>query len=126
MRPLTWPIRALALVQLLLALPLMASGSICIPLDGAGLPEPGFCVCTVASAAGVEESIDAVGADECGPCRDVAFRSLKSAGRVTPGAPTMIAFSALPGLTATSPLVAIADPACSSKPPGGRLSILRC
>jgi hypothetical protein len=126
MRPLAWPMRALALVQLLLALPLMASGSVCIPLDGVGLPEPGLCVCTVASAAGVEVSIGAVGADGCGPCRDVALRSLKSAGRVTPGAPTMIALPALPGLASTSPLVAIAHPACSGKPPGGRLSILRC
>lgn len=125
MRPLIWQIRVLALLQLLVVSPSMASGSVCIPKDATAKSEPGFCVCAIASVAMAEAAIRPAEEAACGPCRDEAFRSLKSSRFPAPGAPVPIfLFTSL--CLANAPSNADAQAIWLGEPPGRRLRILRC
>ena len=126
MRSLTRHIRILALVQLLLALPLMGSSSVCISLDGSGHAESGLCACILSPVTGVEESIGPAGSADCGPCRDVALGSLRSPTRMADLAPAMICHSDLPALVAPIAAMPVAHRVGFGEPPGSRLRILRC
>jgi hypothetical protein len=126
MRSVTWPTRIAALLQLLLLLPPLASGSVCISRDGAGRLEPGFCACMSLPRSASEAAIAPTGTEECGPCRDEMFSALRNP---VPSAPRMMmTASAL----VTPRASAVADPVTgpravrAGEPPGTRLPILRC
>ena len=126
MRPLPWQTRFLALVQLLLVLPGMVSGSVCIPTGRTGEPEVGFCGCTATFGARLEASIALVTAGGCGPCRDEVFRSLRSTRPAFPLAPAPTSLSALTCMAALPPPIAGACLVRLGEPPGRRLPVLRC
>ena len=125
MRTPSWRAKTLALLQLILVLPPLASGSICISMDGIQRLEQGFCACTMASAGTAETAINAAPGAECGPCRDVAFSTLMTAQPPAPCAPGL-AQPFLPNLAAFAPAVAHARKIWVGEPPGERLPILRC
>ena len=121
-----WHVRIIALLQLVVVLPSMVSGSICISSDGRMGPEFGYCACTGAGLGTAEATIGAAGTPDCGPCRDQAFSAVRG-GRPSS---TYIPVTASP-LLASSPVV-LASPIAESQvfwvgePPGTRLPILRC
>jgi hypothetical protein len=119
-------IRNLALVQLLLALPLMGSNTVCIPLDRVGRAEPGYCVCTIARVSAEELSIGSAGADECGPCHDVALSAVRIAGCAAPMAPAMTSTQAMFFLPTPAPAMPIVLRVWFGESTGARLPILRC
>ena len=121
-----WHVRIIALLQLVVVLPSMVSGSICIASDGSMRPEFGYCACAGVGLGTAEATIGAAGTPDCGPCRDQAFSAVRG-GR--PFA-TYMPVTASPFM-ASSP-VALASPIAESQvfwvgePPGTRLPILRC
>ena len=117
-------LRIFAFLQLLLALPLLGSNAVCIPLDGTGLAEPGFCVCMEESVSRAPASISPAGAPECGLCRDVTLSCRASTERPAPLAPAPIAPSALFCMVADTAATPVA--AWFGESPGNRLPILRC
>jgi hypothetical protein len=126
MRHSTWQFRAFALLQLLLALPPMVSGSVCFSTDGSARPEFGLCACDVPFVGTTEATIASAGAVDCGPCRDEVFSAIRTVLRDGPRAP-------MPSLLRTALCVTVAAPAAPSpgrmglgQPPGERPFILRC
>jgi hypothetical protein len=117
-------LRILAFVQLLLALPLLGGNAVCIPLDGTGRVETGFCVCMEESVSRAPASIGPARAPDCGPCRDVTLSCRVNAERTAPLAPAPIAPSALFCMAADTPATPVA--AWFGTSPGNRLPILRC
>lgn len=122
----SWRTKTLALLQLILVLPPLASGSICMSMAGAQRLEPGLCACTMVSTGTAEMSISAAPGADCGPCWDVAFNALKSAQAPAPLALGLAQPFALPNLAAFAPPVAGARTIWVGEPPGMRLPILRC
>lgn len=126
MRAPKWPTRFLALFQLLLVLPSLASSSVCISADGLERLEPGFCACMALPTCGSEAALGATGAAECGPCRDEVFTA-----RITVSPAYSAPIAALP-LLAPHVSSAAAAPVVgprlfwAGEPPGRRLPILRC
>lgn len=121
-----WRLRAFALLQLILALPLVLSGSLCFSTDGSVRPEFGVCDCAVPVAGTSEASIGAADTPDCGPCRDEAFSAMRSARPAAPDAPMPSSFhAALCQIVAAVPVL---GPRANelSQPPGERLPILRC
>jgi hypothetical protein len=119
-----WRIPVLALFQLILILPPMMTGSICMPIDGAEGLELGFCACTRVSLGPVEATIQPTDQAACGPCRDEAFSPLRGRPHV-PSAPAQAFPSVLPCAVAMAHSVGGTDP-WSGEPPGRLLPILRC
>jgi len=121
-----WPTRLLALLQLLIILPPLASGSVCISTDGIERLEPGGCACMALPTCESETVMGVAGTDECGPCRDEVFTALRSTVPPTCSALT----TALPLVTPC--VAAVAAPVVgpllfwAGEPPGRRLPILRC
>lgn len=126
MRTPDWRTKTLALLQLILVLPPLASGSVCISMDGTQRLESGPCACTMVSEGGAGVAISAAPEAECGPCRDVAFNTLRSAQPPAPCAPGLALPSALSILTAFALPIAAARTIWVGEPPGKRLRILRC
>ncbi len=126
MSPPKWPTRLLALLQLLLVLPPLASGSVCISADGTERLEARFCACMLLPSSACEVVMNATGTAECGQCRDELFTALRGA---RPHAPAGL-FVASP--LATSCVVEAAGPVLGphmfrvGEPPDRRLHILRC
>ena len=118
--------RAMALVQMLLLLPALVGGSICVSLDGSQASELGPCACTLSSVSETHTLFGATGKADCGPCRDEWFSALRHA-------PPTSACSLVPAGMA-SMLGSPAEPASSAPigarwtgdPLGRRLPILRC
>ncbi len=126
MRTLIRRTKALGLLQLILVLPPLMSGSVCISMDGTERLEPGFCACIMAPAGTAETAIGAAEGAECGPCWDVAVHTLRTARVPFPYAPAMASSLALPGPAAIAPPSTRARVIWIGEPPGKRLSILRC
>jgi hypothetical protein len=126
MRAPKWPARLLALLQLLIVLPPLASGSVCISADGIEKLEPGFCACMALPACEFETVMGVTGTAECGPCRDEAFTALRS----TPPPTCSTMMTAVPLVTSCVAGVAasVVEPRLfwAGEPPGRRLPILRC
>ena len=126
MRAPKWPTRLLALLQLLLVLPPLASGSVCSSADGIYRLEPGFCACVALVTRGSEMALGAAGTAECGPCRDHGLTALRST--VPP-----LCSALMPALPLVAPYAtAVVAPVVGARflwagePPGRRLPILRC
>jgi len=125
MRAPKWPTRFLALLQLLIILPVLVSGSVCISSDGIEKLEPGLCACMVLPTCESETVLGVTETAECGPCRD----EVVTASRSTAPPSCSALMTALPLVT---PCVAAAAPAAvphsywAGEPPGKRHPILRC
>ena len=118
--------RILSLLQLILVLPPMVSGSVCIPASGSESLELGFCACATPFQGTGETAIGTPGTPDCGPCRDEAFSALRAAPPAA--APVPLLASPIP---ASGPIVlasSVAEPPAFrlGAPPGRRLPILRC
>jgi hypothetical protein len=126
MRAPKWSTRGLAFLQLLLVLPPLASGSICISADGIGRLESGFCACMAQPTGGSEAALGVTGTAECGPCQDHLFMALRNtvppAGSALMPAPPLVT----PGAAAAAAPTAVARCFWAGEPPGRRLPILRC
>ena len=124
----TWrrSVRILSLLQLILVLPPMVSGSVCISANGSGGVELGFCACAALFPGMAETAIGTPGTPGCGPCRDEAFSALRVARPASAQAPL------LASPLAPSCLIVLASPIAEQRvfylgvPPGSRLPILRC
>ena len=126
MRSVTWPTRLVALLQLLLLLPPLAGGSVCISLDGTGRLEPGPCACMVVLRCTSEATIGATGTEACGPCRDEVFSAWRSTVPPPPSA-MMTALAFVPARVCAVAAPVIESPAFwAGDPPGTHLPILRC
>ena len=124
MRAHCWPVRTLALIQMLLALPLLVSGSICMPVDGCDGSELGFCACTLPSAGDAEAVIGAPGTADCGPCRDQAFHATRCDRPPAPGPPALAPVGPPVAVAGAHPVGARGP--WAGDPPGRLLPILRC
>lgn len=118
--------RLLALLQVLIVMPPLAGGSVCISTDGVARLEPGFCACMELPARESAAAIGVAGTAQCGPCRDEVFTASCS---TTP--PTCTALmTSRPHVPSCEP--AVAAPVVgrrlfwAGEPPGRRLPILRC
>ncbi len=120
-----WRIRVLALLELVLILPPMITGSVCVPMDGTEGLELGFCACTMVSLGAVEATIQPTDPPACGPCRDEAFSPLRSMGPHVPSAPAPASPSILPCVVAIARSIGGTD-IWAGEPPGRLLPILRC
>src|SRR5437879_1974830 len=107
MRAPKWPTRLLALLQLLIVLPPLVGGSVCISADGIEKLEPGFCPCMALPTYESETVMGVPGTAECGPCRDEVFTALK--GTVSP----------IPNPQLTAPQLVTPCVAVVTAPPGG-------
>ena len=126
MRFSNWRFRAVALLQLLLALPPLVSGSICFSADGSAKPEFGSCACDVPFVGAAEATIATAGAADCGPCRDEAFRATRHVPPAAPEAPSPSLFAAAPWVVVAARFKPSHRLLWLGQPPGERLSILRC
>jgi len=126
MRPVNWPTRLAALLQLFLVVPSLTSGSVCISADGVERLESGCCPCMALPASGAEMTLGATGTAECGPCRDDVFTAMRGA---TPPA-CNLPMAALPVLAPHVAAAVARIVECplfwAGEPPGRRLPILRC
>jgi hypothetical protein len=126
MRHVKWLTRLVTLVQLLLVVPPVMSGSVCISADGVQRLESGCCTCIALPASGTEVTLGATGTAECGPCRDEVFSAVKGVTPQTGSVPMAAPLVLTPCLPAAVSRVA-ERPGCSAgEPPGKRLPILRC
>lgn len=126
MRHSNWQLRAFALLQLILALPPMVSGSICFSTDGSVGPEFGPCVCTVSFAGTTAATFGTTDAADCGACRDEELSAMWSARQAAPHAPMASIIRTALCLAVTARPVPGTRLVSLSHPPGERLSILRC
>ena len=122
----SWRVRILALLQVVLVLPPMVSGSICISADGGARSELGFCACAVPFVGNAEATIGTPGTADCGPCRDETFNAMRGAHHSAPYAPAPTSAFTESCLAAIAPRVADAPVFWVGEPPGRRLPILRC
>jgi hypothetical protein len=121
-----WPTRMLALLQLLLVLPPLASGSVCISSDGMKKLELGFCACMALPACEAEAAMGATGTVDCGPCRDEVFTVLRSTVSPARNALTTALPHVAPCVAAVATPFVGARSFWAGEPPGKRLPILRC
>jgi hypothetical protein len=126
MRAPKWPTRMLALLQLLIVMPPLASGSVCISADGVEKLEPGFCACMVLPTCDSEATIGATGTAECGPCRDEVFTALRSIAPAARGALTTALPLVTPYVAAVAAPLVGARRFWAGEPPGKHFPILRC
>ena len=121
-----WLARAVSLLQLVVVLPPMVSGSVCISANGSAEAELGFCACEAPFPGMTETAFAVPRTPECGPCRDEAFSALRVARAAAIQAPL------LESPFAASDLIALASPVPEPPAwylrdhPGNRLPILRC
>jgi len=126
MRPVKWLGRLFALVQLLLIMPPLTSGSMCISADGVERLESECCPCMALPASGAEATLAGIGTTGCGPCRDEVFTALKG---IAPS-DRHVSMAPIPVLTprVSAPVSHLLE--CplfrAGEPPGSRLPILRC
>ena len=119
-------VRILTLLQMILVLPPMVSGSICISSDGTVRPELGYCACAVLPVCTDGVEIGTPSTPECGPCRDEAFSAVRSARASEVHAPVPATPLATSCRTVLSPRIADSQVFWIGQPSGGRLPILRC
>jgi len=119
-------VRILSLLLLILALPPMVSGSVCISASGSERSELGFCACATPFPGTGQTAIGTPGTPGCGPCRDEAFSALRRARPAAALAPLLASPTTTPRLIV--PASSIAEPRTFrlGAPPGKRLPILRC
>ncbi len=122
----SWRVRVLVLLQLILVLPPMVSGSICISSDGSERPELGHCACAWVGVGTAAAAIGTPGTPDCGPCRDEAFSAVRSARTFAAHAPVSASQFTASCLVVLAPLVAETQVFWVGEPPGTRLPILRC
>jgi hypothetical protein len=122
----SWRFRILAWLQLVLVLPPMVSGTLCISADGGARSEFGFCACTVPFVGTAEAAIGMPGTSDCGPCRDETFSALRGAHPSAPHASAPTSPCTVSCLAAVAPRIADAQVFWVGEPPGRRLPILRC
>jgi hypothetical protein len=126
MSALSWRVRILALLQLVLVLPPMLSGSICISADGGERSELGFCACAALFVGTAEATICTPGTAGCGPCRDETFNAMRGAHPSSPYAQVPTSAFTESYLAVVAPRIAAAKVIWVGEPPGMRLPILRC
>jgi len=118
--------RILSLIQLMLLLPPMVSGSICISADGSGGWDLGFCACTLPFVGITEAAIGMAGVADCGPCRDEAFSALRSSRPTSPCSLGAASPATTQCVTDVTPSIIGTEVFWAGEPPGARLPILRC
>ena len=126
MRAPKWPARSLAVLQLLVVLPMLASGSVCTTADGHRRLEPALCECMALPTGGSEAALGATGAVECGPCRDEACGAPRCAVPPAHGAPMAVLPRLARDVAAAAAPVLGARSFWDGEPPGRRFRILRC
>ena len=122
----SWRVRILALLQIVLVVPPMVSGSICISADGGARSELGFCACAVPFVGTAEATIGTPGTADCGPCRDETVNAMRGGHLPAPYAAVPTSAFTESCLVAIAPRVADAPVFRVGEPPGKRLPILRC
>ena len=126
MRHSDWRFPALALLQLLLALPPMVSGSTCFSTHGGARLEFGLCACDVPFIGTTDATIASAGVADCGPCRDEVFSAMRAAPQAAPEAPMLLPLSTALCVNVTERSLPSLRLTWLGQPPGERLSILRC
>jgi hypothetical protein len=119
-------VRTLALLQVILLLPPLVGGSICISADGCLRPELGVCGCTVPLADDAETAIGASDASDCGLCRDESFRALRNTLPTAPCSPAVACAPTFLCVARTAAPNMGSGPRWAAEPPGTRLPVLRC
>ena len=119
-------LRVLAALQLLLALPTMAGGTICVSTEGRISLELGFCSCDDSSVTTVPLSIGAGETTGCGPCSDQALTAMRSSRPMASVAAPATSGCAADRVFDVTPRVAGVQPRLMGQPPGVSRPILRC